>query len=182
MPDTQEGIRDRFGAVFFITINSSMAGLIGTIIVFPEQRLIFEKERNAGMYGTTTYVLAKSVPNFLEQCVFSALYILIAYWAVGLNSSFGEVYLIITLCILASGSIGMIVGCFANNTSEVLSICCLCLYFFFMFCLCLCLCFKILGNASNASFFHSNVTFHQLYGFIGSNSRVDSMASIFGCV
>ena len=143
LPDTQEGIRDRFGAVFFITINSSMTGLISTIIVFPEQRLIFEKERNAGMYGTTTYLLAKSVPNLFEQSLFSLLYLIVCYWAVGLNSAFYEVYIVVTLCILTSGSIGMVVGCFAANTSEVESyqhfcfVCNFCYFKFGFVCVCL---------------------------------------------
>eukprot|EP01084_Bolivina_argentea_P297809 513123_1 len=46
LPYTVQGLRNRFGALFFITINSSMTGLISTIIVFPEQRLLFERERD----------------------------------------------------------------------------------------------------------------------------------------
>ena len=34
LPYTPEGLRNRFGAIFFLTINSSMTGLISTIIVF----------------------------------------------------------------------------------------------------------------------------------------------------
>ena len=76
-----------------------MAGLISTVIVFPEQRLLFEKERDNNMYYTTTYLLSKSLVQLPEQALFTLIYQLIVYWLIGLDSGFLELYLSLFLCI-----------------------------------------------------------------------------------
>mmetsp|Transcript_64833 Transcript_64833/g.103157 ORF Transcript_64833/g.103157 Transcript_64833/m.103157 type:complete len:720 (+) Transcript_64833:91-2250(+) len=118
LPYTAEGLRDRFGAVFFLAINSSMTGLISTIIVFPEQRLLFERERDGNMYYTTTWLMAKGLVAIPEQALFTLIYVLIVYWMVGFDSPFHSLYLSILLCVISTGSFGMIIGCFAANASE----------------------------------------------------------------
>ena len=135
LPYTQTGLRNRFGAVFFLTVNSSMAGLIGTIIVFPEQRLLFERERDANMYYTTTYLIAKFLIGVPETALFTLLYVSIAYWMVGFDSSFIELYISLVLCMLSVGSVGLIVGCFANNAGEAMQfmVCIIYNYFHRMF-------------------------------------------------
>ena len=99
-----------------------MTGLVSTIIVFPEQRLLFERERDGNMYYTTTWLLAKFLVNIPEQALFTLIYELIVYWMVGLDSEFYELYISLLLCIVCTGSFGMIIGCFA------LSISCICHY------------------------------------------------------
>jgi len=115
---TQSSFHNRFGAIFFLTINSSMSGVLATIVVFPEQRLLFEKERDANMYATTTYFISKTLVQIPEQCIFGLLYLLIIYWSIGMDSTFGQAYLSLILCISTSGSLGLIVGCFAKNLNE----------------------------------------------------------------
>ena len=94
-----------------------MAGLTSTIIVFPEQRLLFERERDGNMYYTTTWLFGKFLVNIPEQAVFTLIYELIVYWMVGFDSSFGELYIALLLCIMCTGSFGMIIGCFALSIS-----------------------------------------------------------------
>eukprot|EP01083_Nonionella_stella_P117746 351218_1 len=120
LPYTPEGLRDRFGAIFFLTINSSMTGLISTIIVFPEQRLLFERERDANMYYTTTWLLAKLLISIPEHALFTLIYLLIAFWMVGFDSPFFSLYISLVLCVLCTGSFGMIIGCFAKNVGEAM--------------------------------------------------------------
>jgi len=120
LPYDPEGLRNRFGAIFFLTVNSSLIGLIGTILVFPEQRLLHERERDASMYYTTTYLTAKFLVQLPEQALFTLIYPLICYWMVGFDSSFIELYIALLLCTLSTSSVGLIVGCFAKNVSESL--------------------------------------------------------------
>eukprot|EP00483_Globobulimina_turgida_P001081 UN01083 len=74
------------------------------------------------MYYTTTYILAKNLVQIPEQAVFTLIYVLICYWFVGFDSPFVGFYISMFLCITCTSSIGMIVGCFANNTSEALGL------------------------------------------------------------
>ena len=120
LPYTLEGLRDRFGAVFFLTVNSSMTGLISTIIVFPEQRLLFERERDANMYYTTTWLTAKFLVGIPEQALFTLIYQLIVYWMVGFDSPFYSLYISLLLCVICTGSFGMIIGCFALSTKSII--------------------------------------------------------------
>ncbi|ETO28637.1 ABC transporter family protein [Reticulomyxa filosa] len=118
----QTSLRNRFGAVFFLTINTSMTGAISTVLTFPEQRLLFERERNNNMYPTTTYVIIKSLVQIPETCVFAMIYLLICYWMVRFDSGFWEMYLSIILCVNAMGSVGLIVGVLAKNISVAVQI------------------------------------------------------------
>jgi len=122
LPYTPEGMRDRFGAVFFLTVNSSMTGLISTIIVFPEQRLLFERERDGNMYYTTTWLLAKFLIGIPEQAIFTLIYLLIVYWMVGFDSAFYSIYISLLLCVISTGSFGMIIGCFAKTAGEAMQL------------------------------------------------------------
>eukprot|EP01084_Bolivina_argentea_P297808 513121_1 len=122
LPYTQEGLRDRFGAIFFLTVNSSMTGLISTIIIFPEQRLLFERERDSNMYKTTTWLFTKFLIGIPEQALFTLIYQLIVYWMVGCDSEFYELYISLLLCVICTGSFGMIIGCFANNAGEAMQL------------------------------------------------------------
>ena len=120
LPYTAEGLRNRFGAIFFLTINSSMNGLIGTVVLFPQQRLLFERERDANMYYTTTYLMAKLIAQLPEQMLFVFIYVVICYWMVGFDSKFFEIYISALLSVLSVGSVGLVGGCFANNVGEAL--------------------------------------------------------------
>jgi len=72
------------------------------------------------MYATTTYFISKTLVQIPEQCIFSLMYILIIYWSIKMDSTFGQVYLSLVLCVNASGSIGLIAGCFARNLAEAM--------------------------------------------------------------
>merc|ERR1712228_187038 len=120
LPYNTEGLRNRFGAIFFLTVNSSMTGLVSTIVVFPEQRLLFERERDANMYHTTTYLIAKLLVGLPETALFTLIYQCICYWMVGFDSSFLQLYIALMLCSLSTGSVGLIVGCFAKNAGEAM--------------------------------------------------------------
>jgi len=122
LPYTAEGLRDRFGAIFFLAVNSSMTGLISTIIVFPEQRLLFERERDGNMYYTTTWLFCKFLVSIPEQAIFTLIYVLICYWMVGFDSAFYALYISVFICVICTGSFGMIIGCFARNAGEAMQL------------------------------------------------------------
>ena len=122
LPKTQQGLRDKFGAIFFLTVNSAMTGIVGTITTFPEQRLLFERERDNNMYPTTLYVITKTLVQLPENILFSAVYCVIIYFMVGLDSEFYEFFIGLSLSILATGSVGLIIGVFAANPGEAMNI------------------------------------------------------------
>jgi len=113
----QTSLRNRFGAVFFLTVNTAMTGAISTVLTFPEQRVLFERERNNNMYPTITYVTVKSLVQIPETCLFALIYLLVCYWMVRFDSTFGELYLSIILSVNAMASVGLILGVVAKNIS-----------------------------------------------------------------
>lgn len=118
LPYTAEGLRDRFGALYWITTYSSLFAVTTTTLMFPQQRLLFQRERDANMYYTTTYLFAKTIIQIFEQMLFIFIYSVICYWMIGCDSTFLEFYITLLLNTFAVGSIGLIFGCFANNVSE----------------------------------------------------------------
>jgi len=97
-----------------------MTGAIATVLTFPEQRLLFERERNNNMYPTITYVIVKSLVQVPESCLFALLYLLICYWMVRFDSPFQDMYLSIILCVNAMGSVGLVVGTVAKNAGVAM--------------------------------------------------------------
>ena len=65
------------------------------------------------MYYTTTWLTAKFLVGIPEQALFTLIYQLIAYWMVGFDSPFYSLYISLVLCVICTGSFGMIIGCFA---------------------------------------------------------------------
>eukprot|EP01083_Nonionella_stella_P254215 873818_1 len=74
------------------------------------------------MYNTTTYLIAKFLVQLPETMLFTAIYQLICYWMVGFDSTFIQLYISLIMSTLSTGSVGLIVGCFAKNSGEAMQV------------------------------------------------------------
>jgi len=56
-------------------------------LVFPLERLVFQKEENAKMYNVFSYFISRNIIEIPYLIISPAFYIVIVYWMVGLSST-----------------------------------------------------------------------------------------------
>lgn len=110
--DTQEGVQNRLGCLFFIVLNLAYSSALPSINLFAGEKNIVIREQASGAYSVSAYYLAKLVaelPKLSSKLVFCTL----VYWIVGFNSDpFRFVrFVVIVLCeVLAAQAIGMVMA------------------------------------------------------------------------
>ena len=84
MADTVTALQDRLGAIFFIMTNQCF-GNMGALNNFLEERNIYQREQQAGLYYTSAYFLAKTTIEGPSVLLFPIIFGSIAYWMIGLT-------------------------------------------------------------------------------------------------
>ena len=87
VPGTKEGVQDRQGAMFFITLTLGFGSVQAVALIFPMERPVFLREVNNNMYSVSAYFWAKILSEFPMSIIQPGLQIAITYFAVGLNTN-----------------------------------------------------------------------------------------------
>ena len=77
------------GILFFIAINQSGAAF-SVLFSFPLERTVITRERAANMYRTSSYLIAKTLMDFMKSVIFVFAFCIIIYFMVGLRSGFSS--------------------------------------------------------------------------------------------
>ena len=91
MPRTFEGVNDRQGLIFMLTILLVFSGLQSAITLFVAERAVFIRESQDGLYSTATYLAAKVLADLPLQLFFFLLLAIPMYLLVGLRLEVSEV-------------------------------------------------------------------------------------------
>lgn len=67
----EKSMQDRRGILFFVSIQNMFLPLLGSILTFPEEKLIMKSEVSSGYYSATAYALAKSMAETPFQVSFA---------------------------------------------------------------------------------------------------------------
>ena len=84
MSDTLTSLQDRLGAIFFMMTNQCF-GNFGALASFFDERSIYQREQQAGVYYTSAYFLAKTVIEGPTVLLFPVVFGSISYWMIGLT-------------------------------------------------------------------------------------------------
>lgn len=110
--DDQEGVQNRLGCLFFITLNLAYGAALPSINLFAAEKLIVIREQASGAYTTSAYYLSKLVAE-LPKLSSKLLFCVIVYWTVGLNpepARFANFVAIILCEVLAAQAVGMVMA------------------------------------------------------------------------
>ncbi|KAF8316101.1 P-loop containing nucleoside triphosphate hydrolase protein [Clavulina sp. PMI_390] len=93
-------INDRLSVHFFSVAFLGFMSVAG-IPSFLEERAVFMRERNNGLYGPGAYVIANSLVNipFLFMC--ATLFVVICYWAIGLHPGVNQFFRFLSFLFIA---------------------------------------------------------------------------------
>ncbi|KAL5006963.1 hypothetical protein ScPMuIL_015769 [Solemya velum] len=132
LPRTEETLRDRMGAVFFIAVHWAFVPLFDAVSsceYFPTERIVINKERAAGWYRLSAYYLAKLTSELPLIIIQPAIFVLIAYISIGLSGMDEALFSIIVTVFmdsLAGQSIGLFLGIVFMNVGQSMTIAIIC--------------------------------------------------------
>lgn len=108
------GVQNRNGSLFFITMVLSFNAIQNVILIFPDERPVFLREANNGMYRVSAYFWAKILSELPIGILTPALFSATVYFAIGYNTQewfkFPLFVLINFLIFNASGGYSLILG------------------------------------------------------------------------
>ena len=107
--DTMNGSMGKIGCIFFFCVNQTMLNLMGTVLVFTEERPIFLREQSNKLYGVTPYYMSKVAIEMPAVIVTPMILLAITYVGVGFNSTaagFFQFYVVLLCVNLAATSFG----------------------------------------------------------------------------
>ena len=116
-------INDRVGLIFFLLLYFSFDPIFASIMLFSSERTILAKERQADGYSLLYYFLAKSVSTVPTALAFPTAIAVLVYFTAGLRLdilAFLTYLVIIWLQVLASQSVGMLVGSLILNMKKAM--------------------------------------------------------------
>lgn len=109
----EKDIQDRSSFVFFVMIYWPMNTMFSSLMSFPKERIIMEKERASGAYRLSSYFIAKTVAETPLRLVLPTVFLIIAYWMAGINNGFQYFLGVLCaelLCVIAAESLGLFLG------------------------------------------------------------------------
>lgn len=80
------GVQNRNGSLFFITMVLSFNAIQNVILIFPDERPVFLREANNGMYRVSAYFWAKILSELPIGILTPALFSATVYFAIGYNT------------------------------------------------------------------------------------------------
>ena len=125
-PWTESRTNSRAAFVFFTIIFWCFGALFNSLMSFPNERPILERERASGSYRLSAYYISKSLAESPLRFVYPTIYLAVAYWMAGIRNSF-SVWVgwvgVQLLVVFAGESLGFFLGTTFSNVRRGLAAC-----------------------------------------------------------
>ncbi|ELR21493.1 ABC2 type transporter superfamily protein [Acanthamoeba castellanii str. Neff] len=125
MDKDEESLADRNAFLFYSAMYWTMETMFMTMLAFPGERAVLNKERDTGTYRLSSYFLAKVLAETPLDLVLPLFFGCITYWVVGLSAHAGAFFLwLLSLCLftLLGSGLGLIVGAAIPNMQQAITI------------------------------------------------------------
>lgn len=124
MDFAENTIPDRSSFMFFLMTFWPLQTMMHSILSFPFERAIIEKERASGSYRLSSYYIAKSLAEAPLKLVLPTLFLIISYWMANLNNNFGIFLAVLAfqlMSILVAESLGLLLGAALKNLQHAIT-------------------------------------------------------------
>lgn len=122
---TQSSTVRRQPLLFFCVINQGIFGSMVVINSFPSERVLVLRERAAGTYYASAYVLAKMLAETSTQIITPMLFSCIVYWLVGLQPVASKFFIFMAFMVLsnlAAVSLALAVSAWCKTTDMSVTV------------------------------------------------------------
>jgi ABC-type multidrug transport system ATPase subunit len=118
-PLTEDTIRDRTGALFFIGLFAGgFTPVLNALYNFPPERAIIARERAEGSYRLSAYFIAKNLSELPWDLLYPLIFVCISYWMVGLRTEFTRFLLFVAVVLasnLAASGLGLMISAIVQD-------------------------------------------------------------------
>ena len=83
---TIQGVQNRNGALFFMTMTIAFNSIQNIILIFPDERPVFLREVNNNMYSVSAYFFGKVIAELPASILTPVIYGCIVYFSIGLST------------------------------------------------------------------------------------------------
>jgi ABC-type multidrug transport system ATPase subunit len=119
----RSGIQNRNGLAFFLTTSITIMAIQGSIATWAHEKQILVRERINRFYSVMSYIISKSLCDFVFQFLYPFLTVSIIYYLVGLNSlnyaKFAKAVLTCQSLYFAGTAFGQLLCAFVQSIKTV---------------------------------------------------------------
>uniref|UniRef100_A0A0P5WPD4 Protein white n=1 Tax=Daphnia magna TaxID=35525 RepID=A0A0P5WPD4_9CRUS len=120
-----DNVRNIQGALFIFLTNMTFQNVFGVVNAITGELPIFLREHFNGMYRTDIYFICKSIADLPLFILFPFIFVLIPYFAIGLNPAADRFFIACGITILVANvasSFGFMISCLAGTTDVALAL------------------------------------------------------------
>jgi len=125
-PWTESRTESRSAFIFFTIIFWCFNAIFSSLMSFPSEGPILERERASGSYRLSAYYLSKTFAESPLRFVHPTIYLSVAFWMAGIRNDFGVWvgWVLIQLLVVFGGeSLGFFVGATFSNARHGIAAC-----------------------------------------------------------
>ena len=115
-----QGAYDKAGFLFFFSLNNLLSILFDSILVFPQERVVFLRDYSNQLYRVSSYYLSKNIVETPLVLVNAVLFGVFIYHATGLRTDGVEYFFKFLLITLILGYMSHSLGyCMSTSFSDL---------------------------------------------------------------
>ncbi|XP_046994893.1 protein scarlet-like [Schistocerca americana] len=121
---TQVGVQSVQGALFIVVAENTFSPMYAALAAIPQELPLLRREYRSGLYSPPTYYVARLLAALPGLLVEPVLFVLTAYWLVGLRDSWHAVamtLLVVTLALNVSTACGCFFGSAFDSVSTAMA-------------------------------------------------------------
>ncbi|KAG0483048.1 hypothetical protein HPP92_011132 [Vanilla planifolia] len=106
-------VKDRLGLLFFVSIFWGVFASFNSVFTFPQERVIFLKERASGMYSLSSYFMARMAGDLPMELILPTVFVVVIYWMASLRPELGAFLLTLAVIlgyVLVAQGLGLALG------------------------------------------------------------------------
>ncbi|XP_066997954.2 protein scarlet [Anabrus simplex] len=126
IPETQTGVQSVQGALFIFVTENTFSPMYSVLSLFPQEMPLFAREYRSGLYATHIYYVSKMIAMLPGLIVEPTLFIMVAYWLVGLRNTIYAFCMTAFIATLTM-NVSTACGCFFGSAFESVSVAMACL-------------------------------------------------------
>jgi ATP-binding cassette subfamily G (WHITE) protein 1 len=123
---TLQGVQNRNGALFFITMTISFNSIQNIVLIFPDERPVFLREVNNNMYDVGAYFFAKITSELPASLVTPVVFSCMVYYSIGLSTvywwNFPLFIAILFILYNTAGSYALIISCLISDKQMAVTL------------------------------------------------------------
>jgi ATP-binding cassette subfamily G (WHITE) protein 1 len=116
---------DRQGSLFFVVMSMAMGPMMGCLVAFQTERVVFIREHSTGSYSTLTYYLAKVLADIPFLTLVPIVQGTITYWMVGYQAEADKYFIFIAACIcvtIVAHGLGLAISAGASDAHVSMAV------------------------------------------------------------